>query len=263
MVKTAICIPSYKNVITLQRLLDSVFKQTYRDFAVVITDDTDTNEVKMLVESYHSPKLLYKKNERQLGPTANCNEAIRYAQSLNPDYIKVMHHDDFFTFEYSLEYLVDLLEKDKNAQIVFSGTIQVERDYSYERSISLEEAKELEKDYQYLYIANVIGGPSAVLVRNTGFYMDENLKWLVDLEWYMRIMQVNGSFAYTCAPLISTGIGAGQLTNSCLQDPKLQMKEYKYVYEKFSGLHVKKYKKHFTEKYTIQYIVLYGWIPDE
>lgn len=242
--KTVICIPSYKNVTVLQRLLDSVYEQTYRDFTIVITDDTDSNEVKKLVEDYESSKLFYEKNKKRLGATANCNKSILLAQRLNPDFIKVMHHDDFFSFDYSLERLVDLLEKEKKSQMVFSGTYQVGIDKSYERCISTEDVKGLEQDYRYLYTANVIGAPSAVLIRNTGIYMDENLKWLVDLEWYMRILKENNSFSYTFEPLISIGVGEEQLTNSCIQDPKLQIREYKYVYKKFNELHQKKYRNH-------------------
>lgn len=241
--KVAICIPSYKNVNSLKRLLDSIFQQTYKDYVIVVTDDTDTDEVQSLIQEYKSEKLFYQKNIRRLGATANCNRAIYLAQQFTPVYIKVMHHDDFFSFDYSLSKFVSMLESEE-AVIAFSGTYQVEGEKSYERFIVPDDVQKLQRDFRYLYIANVIGAPSATLVKNSQIYMDEKLKWLVDVEWYVRIMQENSSFVYTCEPLISIGVGKGQLTNSCTQDPILQIKEYKYVYKKFNGLHQRRYKKH-------------------
>lgn len=50
MCKVVICIPSYKNVKLVQRLLDSIFKQTFDDYIVVVSDDSDTDEVKLFID---------------------------------------------------------------------------------------------------------------------------------------------------------------------------------------------------------------------
>ena len=50
----SICIPAYKHVEYLQRLLDSVLRQTYTDYEIVITDDSPDNSVAELVERYQS-----------------------------------------------------------------------------------------------------------------------------------------------------------------------------------------------------------------
>ena len=51
MCKVAICIPSYKNIEALKRLLDSVFMQTFQDYVVVVTDDSGTDEVRNFIET--------------------------------------------------------------------------------------------------------------------------------------------------------------------------------------------------------------------
>lgn len=252
MVKVAICIPSYKNVKSLRRLLDSIFQQTFKNYKIVVSDDTDTDEVQRLIQEYQTDKLFYHKNIMRLGATANCNRSIYLAQQFEPEYIKVMHHDDFFSFDYSLSKFISMLETE-GASIAFSGTYQIEGENRHERFIAPSDARKLQKDFRYLYIANVIGAPSATLVRNSHIYMDEKLKWLVDLEWYIRIMRENSHFIYTCEPLISIGISEGQLTNRCATDAKLQIREYTYVYRKFKRLHEKKFRKHM-EKMVIQNI---------
>lgn len=243
MCKVAICIPSYKNIEALKRLLDSVFMQTFQDYVVVVTDDSGTDEVKNFIETNYKRITFYKKNTCRLGATENCNEAMRCADQFKPEYIKVMHHDDFFTYADSLEKFVQLFEQNKDAKIVFSGTCQVSRNGSYTRYTTEEQAIALKKDSFCLFTGNVIGAPSAVMVKNEHIYMDPALTWLVDTEWYMRILKECKNFVYTTEPLISIGVGDGQLTNSCIADPGLQIKEHCYVFEKFSELQKKEYKK--------------------
>ncbi len=253
MARVAICIPSYKNRESLKRLLDSILEQDYQDYIVSITDDTDTEEIEELARAYQSDKLFYHKNKERLGATSNCNKSILLAQRFRPEYIKVMHHDDFFTFPFSLSRLVEMLDKERGSAIAFSGTCQVCSRNSYERCISSGEACELKKDFRYLYIANVIGAPSAVLIRNSQIYMDAKLKWLVDIEWYMRILSANNTFSYTCEPLVSIGVSRNQLTNECIADPALQIKEYRYVFKKLGLCQQQRFKKHF-KKVVIQNI---------
>lgn len=44
----SICIPAYKNTDYLSVLLQSVAVQTFRDFEVVVSDDSPTDEVETL-----------------------------------------------------------------------------------------------------------------------------------------------------------------------------------------------------------------------
>jgi hypothetical protein len=68
---------------------------------------------------------------------------------------------------------------------------------------------------------------------------DKNLKWLVDLELYIRMLRANKNFVYTEKPLVSIGVSSSQVTNSCISDRELNIREYSYVYKKL-GLHENK-----------------------
>ena len=50
--KVAICIPSYNNLSSLERLLESIRIQNFKDYYVVITDDSTDNVVQKFVENY-------------------------------------------------------------------------------------------------------------------------------------------------------------------------------------------------------------------
>src|SRR5215213_9554314 len=96
----SICIPAFKRVEYLARLLDSVKKQRFRDFEVIITDDSPAEEVRNLAEKYrYDFELKYSKNASPLGTPENWNAAIRQARG---EWIKLMHDDDWFRNEDSL-----------------------------------------------------------------------------------------------------------------------------------------------------------------
>lgn len=247
----AICVPAYKNIDFLKRLLDSVFQQDYNSICVCITDDTPDEKVKKFILQYQRVEIQYKKNLIQLGSTANCNEAIRLALLNSPEFIKVMHHDDFFTYSYSLRKMVETSRKYKDCQMVFSGTRQVEDVRTYDREILEEQEEEFRDDYRYLYRENVIGAPSAVLlmVRPDMKFLDESLRWLVDVDWYLSELNGHNRKAFAIKePLISIGISGEQLTNECMKDDLLIIKEYIYIYIKYDFLHTDNYREYLKKR---------------
>src|SRR5439155_18647369 len=77
----SICIPAYKRVEFLKRLLESISIQSFKDFEVIITDDSPTNEVYELSQAYKDKfTLFYSKNAVAVGTPENWNEAIRHAK---------------------------------------------------------------------------------------------------------------------------------------------------------------------------------------
>lgn len=231
--KVAICIPYYNNYEALERLLISIKIQSFKDYFVIITDDGNECRAKKLSESYG---FQYYANDTKMGATANCNQAIWLAEKYNPQYIKIMHQDDYFTVKESLQILVNMLDNNTQVDIAFSGTRQDDGKNPFNRSILLEENAELRKNINYLLYANVIGGPSSVIVRNKSIKLDEKLIWLVDVDWYIKILKSNCNYLFTTKPLIGVGINAKQLTNSCEKDKQLVLEEYAYLYYKHFGL---------------------------
>ena len=97
-VKVSICIPTYNNVDEVERLLRSIFVQTYTDFEVHISDDSTNREIEELVKRKYA-QVDYRHNEKPYGHIFNWNEAIRMSRG---EYIKIMFSDDWFTTEDSL-----------------------------------------------------------------------------------------------------------------------------------------------------------------
>lgn len=231
MVKVSICIPAFNNEPSVRRLLDSIEKQEFKDYEVIITDDSDGDGIRKLAEE--KDYVNYYKNPQRLGAAANWNAAISRAGG---EYIKIMHHDDWLTEEDSLKEFVKLLDKHPEACLGFSGSRQEEKGKSYDRCIAKEDAAFIAKDYRNLYLGNTIGAPSAVIVRrNAGekVMYDEKLTWLVDMEYYMNLLKHTPHFVYTEKPLVSIGVGENQLTEACRDNMDLNVFEYGYIYRKY------------------------------
>lgn len=248
MEKVSICIPAYNNAASLARLLESIRIQTFKDYRIYLTDDSDRRDVEELVSQNADLNLYYHKNKSILGPTANTNAALRMAQGV---YVKIMHHDDCFSDTDSLSRLVELLDTHPEVDIAFCGTKEIKydadgcvnEDESFVRCISDIERWQLDTDIRNLFLVNMIGAPSAVLVRNRGILMDERLKWLVDIDYYLRILSENPGYADCTSPLVSIGLMETQVTRSCLEDEDLIFRENGYVFDKFELWQERPYRR--------------------
>ena len=255
-VKVSICIPVYKNPEGLKKLLESIAGQDFKDFEVIVSDDVGSEGISScedIVLSFQDSMDLKYISHRSTGkPGDNWNSSIENARG---EYIKMMFHDDWFTGLDSLGKYVELIDA-SDAPFAFSGSMQVSSDWRYARHIKDEDLKIIKEDIKNLYIGNTIGAPSATIYRNRGIKFDRNLSWLIDMDFYLRQMDVNAAsdtarsgsnlvFCNTDEPLVSIGISDSQLTNYCQKHPGIVRREYLYVGRKYRLLKDSVYKKYF------------------
>lgn len=234
--KVAICIPYHKKLKLLQRLIESIKKQTFKEYIVIITDDSNDILAEKYVKSL-GEQFVYIQNKIKKGPTANCNYAMKCCQKYSPEYIKVMHHDDYFYSSDSLEIMVNALDGD-DALLVFTDNIIVQDGMKeFERHVDEKQIFKLEDNIFNLICGNVIGAPSGTLVRNQNIYMDENLIWMVDVEWYLKLLQDCNHFIHISLPLIAIDISSDRVTNYCLKNMDLIEREYIYIFVKHYQIH--------------------------
>lgn len=236
-IKVSICIPTYQQVEYLKKTLDSIQFQDFHDYEIIVTDDTRDSMVENLISTYPSSfPLRYFKNEQQLGSPQNWNKAISLARG---QYIKLLHHDDWFTRKNSLRLFVKMLDENLYANFGFSATL-VYNVNTHTESIhraTIKQTNRLNKNPEILFLGNIVGAPSATIYRNTiKEKYDPKLRWLVDLDFYIRILKENQQFCFCSAPLIATSDGADhQITRSCIGNPKIDFFEHIYLYNRLSA----------------------------
>lgn len=219
----------------LRRTLQSVFIQSFEDYEVIVTDDSIDSSVEDVVKEFQpNNKLKYFKNKERKGSPENWNEAINLASG---EYIKMLHHDDWFTCSDSLNEFVKMLDDNPNADFAFSSTIAQPASASCKSWIhraTNQQLEEMSKDPSILFLGNIIGAPSTTIYRkkvNTLF--DKNLKWVVDCDFYIRLLRDNIFFVNSDKPLIITTAGADhQVTNECYSIKNVEIYENFYLYDK-------------------------------
>ena len=235
--KVAICVPAYNNPTILDRLLQSIFRQTFNDYIVVITDDSNNSSVRDYVSGIKDNRIIYSVNEKSLGATANNNRAIKIARKYNPEYIKIMHHDDEFSDKTSLERMVSEMDKNPSSNMMMSIQTDVYTNKRSEWKMPEKIYKEIITNPYYIFLRNWIGVPSVVMFRNNeDFLFDEELTWNVDWELYMRILLKNPHLLCIYDPLVNVYQSTTQLSNECMQDLEMRLREACYIYGKYDYL---------------------------
>ena len=254
MSKVVIGIPCYNSEDKIKRLLDSIMIQKYKDFDVIITDDSDNNHIENMLNDYAILNILYYKNVERLGIAGNTNQVLKIAMGRCAEYLKIMYHDDWFSSSESLEKMVKALEDNKKAGLAFSRTYEVEGEIKFERKITKEQIVQLKKNFFILTYFNIIGAPSSTIIRVNDLFMDKELMWFVDIDWYIQILQKYGEFVFIDEPLINIGIGETQVTCNCIDDPILILNENVHLYKKYQELRCENYMNKMLEQ--IERIVL-------
>ena len=229
----SICIPTYKQTEYLEKCLDSIVNQTFKNFELIISDDTPDDSIELFLEKkLKGFTYSYFRNSPALGSPQNWNFAVSKADG---KYIKIMHHDDFFTQKDSLKLMVDAIEK-QQASFLFCQTDvwDIKNNTHRIHQISSKQFKLVKQKPEFLFFKNMIGAPSASLyINNKAFYYDIEFKWLVDVDFYMQYLFHSKNVVYLPSPLIATSHGAvGQITGSVINDIETQIREHILLYIK-------------------------------
>jgi glycosyltransferase involved in cell wall biosynthesis len=234
MPKVSICIPTYNQVEYLTKTLNSILIQGYQDYEIIISDDSNDDCVKRLLDTYDfQNKLKYYKNITSLGSPENWNKAVMYASG---EYIKIMHHDDFFTYSCSLLKYVEILDSNRNIDFAFSAAIaiNISENLHWKHSATFQQLDILKKNPNFLFFGNFIGPPSATIFRNKKeLFFDKKLKWIVDFDFYIQCLLKNKNYGFSDEPLITSISGAlHNVTNSCINNKEVEIYEYLFVLKK-------------------------------
>jgi glycosyltransferase involved in cell wall biosynthesis len=142
--KISVCIPAFNRANVLTELIDSIVKQDYRSFEIVIAEDfsPDREEISKIVRSYikRYPSLVnYYENEKNLGYDGNLRHLFELAKG---EYVFFMGNDDLMC-PGALKKVSEVLNRYSNIGVVlrsyaaFEGTpdniVQIFRYFDKER----------------------------------------------------------------------------------------------------------------------------------
>lgn len=202
MKKFSIIIPSYNRYMTMKKCLESLEKQTFKDFEVIIVDDCSTDDsFEKLKEYKKESKLNIKllKNDRNLGAGLARNNGIENADS---EFVIFIDSDDYIDNN-ALQILNEILINNKVDCIMFdyikkTPTIEVKR-----KSLLIEKKSGvINKSDALIYSNNSIWGKvySLKIIKEYNIKFP-NLKRNEDLPFNRLVLSFSNSIYYYNKPL--------------------------------------------------------------
>ncbi|MEP7318970.1 MAG: glycosyltransferase [Panacibacter sp.] len=229
----SLCLPTYKNVRYLERLLQSIAAQTFKDYEIIITDNSPDNSVEELAKSYKDQlPIQFYKNVPATGMAENFN---RVMQKASGKWIKMMHDDDWFVTPDSLEKFADAARNTRH-KFIFSACKNIYASSGKEENDFLIHWKKmlLEDSQLNLFYLNVIGHPSTTMhFKDDDVLYDTQFKWVVDIDFYIKYLTKHAGFEYIPEALINIGIDELQMSGKYYKNPHVEIPEYFTLLAKF------------------------------
>lgn len=222
----SICIPAYENLTFLKQLLDSILIQNYPEIEIIISDDSTGEDIKNALPSYvNKLNIKYFKNTPALKTPGNWNHALDKASG---DLLMLIHHDDWLNGQDVISKYVKVFEENPGLDFAFCRSMAFSENNA--AGLNAQHQKILNKLATHpegLLLGNVIGPPSNVMIRKSvTLHYAIPFIWLVDVEYYIRLLKGGYKFYFINEPLISVGIHDQQTTAFVQQNKKIILKEH-------------------------------------
>jgi glycosyltransferase involved in cell wall biosynthesis len=224
----SICIPTYemngRGAEYLEYSFNILYHQTFKNFEIVISDHSSSDLIKDLCEQWNQVLNIkyFKNTEKKGNSSANTNNAIKYA---NGNIVKILFQDDFFYDEYSLQNQVNFLNENSNHWLV-TACCHYDGNKIYK-----PQCPYYHNEIQYGY--NTISSPSVLMFKNLNVLkFDENLIWLMDVDYYKRLYDRFGSPTICNYITVVNREHQNQISNT-LATNEIKEKESIYILEKY------------------------------
>lgn len=116
MPKVSVIMGVFNDELYLIKAINSILNQSYKDFEFIICDDCSTDNSVHLINSIYDDRIVFLKNEKNLGLANTLNKCIKYSKG---EYIARMDSDDISLID-RLKKQVEFL--DKNLKVAVIGT---------------------------------------------------------------------------------------------------------------------------------------------
>jgi glycosyltransferase involved in cell wall biosynthesis len=221
----SICIPAYKKPEYVVRAIQSVLKQSYKKVEIIISDDSPNEDIKIAIQPYISDiDIKYYHNQPALKSPMNWNNALDKATG---DYVMLLHQDDWLHDEHALAIYLHSFSSHPDVGFVFCKNTAIQPDGV---QLNLQAIKSLlgnmDQKPHHILRANVIGPPSNVMLkRSIPIRYDENYIWLVDVDYYVQLLEAGNQYVYLDQHLVSIGLHEDQTTVFCRNNEDVIVKE--------------------------------------
>lgn len=220
--KISVIMPAYNAEKYIKEAIDSILNQTYADFEFIIINDGSSDRTEEIILSYNDPRIVYVKNEKNLGVASSLNRGLETAGG---EYIARMDSDDISMperFEKQVAYL-----KNHESTVVLGTAINSFDGIGFQSQKTF--SQDLEDMKVDLFFSCGLAHPSVMMrrdvIRELGGY-DPNYNGLEDYELWCRVIE---KYEITTLPdiLLRYRIHENQVTKNPSEEYRTQMHNLK------------------------------------
>ena len=200
----SVCVPTYNAEKYIEETLRSIINQTYENIEIIIGDNASDDNTEIIVNRVirsTDRRVMYYKNEENLGYSGNCNKLISAASG---ELIAIYHSDDIYELDI-VERQVELLESNKSIAGCFTmfsmidshGNEKTNRSYKIAKSESSAFTQYNYNEFIYMlfnHFCNPFFCPSS-MVRKRNYLdvggFDEQVTITEDQDMWLRLLNKN------------------------------------------------------------------------
>ena len=194
-----------------KRCLDSLWNQSFQDFEIVVTDNSEDDVIERICDWYKTGISYYRNPIK--GMAQNTNEAIRRSKG---QLIKVLYMDDYLAHNDSLTFIVNTFTKGwlvTGCLHNYNGKPQNPHQAMYNDKIYTGN--------------NTIGSPSVLTIENKNpLLFDEKMMWMLDVDYYYHLYQRYGEPTILDDLNVVIGVHEGQATFTMGDERKAWEQDY-------------------------------------
>lgn len=228
--KVSVCVPTYNRAPLLRPFLDSIFRQTFTDFEVVVSDNCSTDSTPGILASVSDARLRWHRNETNTGPFRNMNRLLELARG---DYVTIVHDDDLYAPQF-LEKLAAMLDRHPRVGMVHCAAHEVDADGRRRRLVrAYPTTRVLAGAQEFLrYLQNHNVCCSSVMARRTLYAaagpFDLDLLCADYMMWVR--MAARADVAYVAEPLLDMRVHVENVTSWL--DPARWHRDFEVILER-------------------------------
>ncbi len=236
MPKISVVIPVYNGEKTIQKTIESVLNQTFKDWELIIIDDGSQDSTVRIIREIEDSRIRLFSYDNA-GLASSRNRGIAHAQG---EFISFLDADDLWTSD-KLEMQFQALEKHPEAAVAYSWT-----DYIDQSSQFLHSGRHITINgniYQHLLVNNFLENGSNPLIRKQALNQvggfDSSINSVADWDMWLRLA---ARYQFVAVPLpqilyrVSTDSMSSQIKNQERECLKVIEKAFKSAPESQQNL---------------------------